>query len=333
MRSIFLISLLLSVLTVLNCSNSGDPEPDAIKKVKEDTTRQGVLLEYTVLPQLTDNTIKESEEPHFAYIDQRVSPKGTLLVFLGGTHSFPRQFQLFPRTASGLGYHVVNINYLNDISSRVCEDETDMKCFANYHEEVIFGNDESDAVKIDSGNSIVNRIIKLLQYLNAGHPSDGWAQYYATNGLLFSKVVFAGHSQGGGHAAYIASKVSVARVVLFCSPNDYSVKYQRVADWCNGELATTTDRFFGLNHKRDEIVSPSEQYAVWKALGMLTGSDTSSADKSTYKNFRALYTNYEPNPEATTLRLKHNMPVVDNVIPAGPEGDQLKKVWKHLLGD
>jgi predicted esterase len=58
------------------------------------------------------------------------------------------------------------------------------------------------------------------------HPFESWAQYLATpDSIDWSNIIVGGHSQGAGHAAYLAKFNSVNRVLLFSGPNDYSTAF------------------------------------------------------------------------------------------------------------
>jgi pimeloyl-ACP methyl ester carboxylesterase len=311
---------LVILMAAFGCSKTNDATPD------------DSFHTYKILPQDTDQAIEETNKPHFVFLDKSKILKDKLVIFIGGTDSAPSQYQLFSKAAASLGYHVVDLRYSNSVSTLICKDDDDGDCFTKFHEEIIFGGDQSSLVQVDAGNSIVNRLIKLLQYLQRNYPDDGWNQFYTGESLSYSKFVLAGHSQGGGHAAYLAYKYSVDRVIFYSAPNDYSIKYDLPAGWCSADFATASDKFYGLMHKRDNVVPPFEQYAIWEAMNMLSASDTSSADKSTYGNYRALYTNYEADPDASSHSL-HNVPVMDGALPAGIEGAHLKEVWNYLLGD
>ena len=316
------IVLFLSIWIITSCDDDGSV-------TKKDPTQ---FYEYQVLPQDTDAGIASSPDFHYAYLDTRVVSRGKLLVFLSGTDSHPKDYQLFSQTAASLGYHVVNLNYVNSEPVSRCFSDEDEACFSQFHEEVIFGSPESEFVNIDSTNSIYNRTIALLSYLHQQYPRQEWEQFYNSSALHYEKLVLAGHSQGGGHAAYFAKKFSINRLIVFAAPNDYSEKYDRPAAWCQSDFATSPTRFFGMLHKRDEIVSTSYQYAIWNAIKLLSTADTTSADGSAFTTSHALVTNYEPNPGATH-RLRHNVPVRDDAVPAGSEGEHLKTVWKYLLGN
>jgi len=304
--------------------------------VKHDSAANAIdtaFYEYKVLPQSTDSMITPSAEPHYAYLDTRMPAQNRLVLFLGGTKSHPADFQQFCRIAASLGFHVVNVNYPNTISTLICADKTNIECFENFRREILFGTDVSEYVNVDPANSIINRTVKLLQYLHHEHPGQKWDQYFHENALNFDAIIVAGHSQGGGHAAYLAYQYSVNRLIMFSAPADYSERYSQPAPWCENNFQTAADRFYGLMHKRDEIVPASEQYAIWKSMKMLMQDDTVSADGNAYQSHRALYTNFNPNPDAPTARLKHNVPAMDITLPSGDAGEQLKKVWAYLLTD
>ena len=198
---------------------------------------------------------------------------------------------------------------------------------------MLFGGTQSQLVVIKKANSISNRILKLLQRLHKINPSNGWDQFYEGSELLYSKFVLAGHSQGGGHATYLAQKFAVDRVVMFSSPTDYSDKEGKAASWLRNEFATSIDRFYGLTHKRDDTLTISKQYSIWKDMKLLAAADTSSADGSNFANFRALVTNFEPNTTAKVLPKYHNLTAQDYALPIGADRKHLKQVWIYLLGN
>lgn len=113
----------------------------------------------------------------------------------------------------------------------------------------------SSAGNVGLSDSIVNRFISLLDYLAYQTPSSQtipdpsfWSQFLITdssspystqphtvtvNGTPttipargvypdWSKIIIAGHSQGGGHAAFmgVVGPIPIRRVILFSAPND-----------------------------------------------------------------------------------------------------------------
>jgi pimeloyl-ACP methyl ester carboxylesterase len=319
MKKIRILICFFFLIQVTSCDQRSEP------------FKASTYYSYQVSPPSTDEEI-QSTISHSAFVDTRTTLKGKLLVFLGGTGTSPQNYSLISRTATQLGYHVINLSYPNTVDGQVCKDRADPKCFANYHEEVIFGGTQSDLVSVNKANSINNRILKLLQRLNNLNGNNGWNQFFDGSELVYSKFVLAGHSQGGGHAAYMAHKFPVDRVVLLSSPNDYSDVTNQPAAWCKNLFATSSERFFGLTHKRDEASSVSKQYAVWKGINMLKGADTVSADGSSFSGSNALVTDFNQNLNAKAP-VFHNLTALDNALPLGDNLAHLKEVWAYLMGN
>jgi len=275
---------------------------------------------YMVLPQSTDDSIASSTVHHYAFVDTRISQAGRLLVFLGSAGSAPQNYASLNKTATNLGYYVINLSYLNSIDGQACASQTDDNCFANFHEEMIFGVDKSTLIGINKFSCLTNRILKLLQHLHKLNSHNGWDQFYEGNELLYSKFVLAGHGQGGGHAAYLAQKVSANRLVVFSSPNDFSEVTGKPAPWLTNGFATVATEFYGLTHKKDSILDISKQYAIWKGMGMLEVADTVTADSSNFGNSKGLVTHFLPNPKTK------------RPPPAGNDRTQLKQAWTYVLG-
>lgn len=315
-----LVIIIILIITLTRCDQLKEP-------YKEPT-----YFSYTVLPQSTDVAITTTTLFHYATLNTRLTLQGKLFIFLGSTASKPENYSLLIKEATSLGYHVINLNYLNTVDEQVCKDKNDLGCFKNYHEEMIFGGKQSELVDVSVANSISNRIIKLLQYLQNLNPHDGWNQFYEDSDLIYSKIVLAGHGQGGGHAAYLAQKFSVDRLILFSSPNDYSNAFKQPATWCKDKFATTSDRFYSLVHKRDDALDLVKQHAIWKNIGLLDETDTSSAELPNYSSFHALVTHQIPNPTAKALPLYRNATAQDYALPIGADREQLKLVWLYLMG-
>ena len=51
------------------------------------------------------------------------------------------------------------------------------ECQWKVRREIITGVDTSPLVDVNAANSIVNRLEKLLSYLGAYYPKEGWGQY------------------------------------------------------------------------------------------------------------------------------------------------------------
>jgi len=102
---------------------------------------------------------------------------------------------------------------------------------------------------------------------------------------VWSNIIVAGHSQGGGHAAFLGLNLPkpVKRVVMFSAPND-NVKPQPTlsnpspdglpASWIVGPSTTPLANFWGLRNTREDRFGDFTTNN-WKALGGLGLSSNS----------------------------------------------------------
>ena len=113
------------------------------------------------------------------------------------------------------------------------------------------------AIRVDNtaAESIVNRLVKLLQYLDRNHPDAGWGSYIENGLPNWQRIVVCGQSQGAGMAAYIAKEHAVARAILFSSPWDFIEAGGRreLAPWLDSPSKTPPDRWFGGYHARENM--------------------------------------------------------------------------------
>jgi len=156
-------------------------------------------------------------------------------------------------------------------------------------------------VRTAATRGFVNRLTKLLAYLHARHPAEGWGQYLTNGQPDWTRIRVAGHSQGGGHAAFIAKQFAVDRAVYFSSPSDWRDGPNQPATWMGSPGATPAVRQYGFTHLRDPLGS------------------------------HQLTTDAAPNPAATTVSPLHGVPVVDAPTPRTASGAPLfEPVWIHL---
>ncbi|HEX8287387.1 MAG TPA: IPT/TIG domain-containing protein [Pyrinomonadaceae bacterium] len=288
-----------------------------------------------VNPQVTDAEINVNLEPHYVAINRSATPKNQLLVFLPGTGGLPQYYQLISNRAADLGFHVINLNYPNDEAVRdLCgAPNADLDCYARVRMEILDGTDRTNLVNVNRANSIENRLVKLLVYLQTQFPNDNWTQFLAANNsqIQWSKIVVAGHSQGAGHAGIIGRFHSVSRVIMFAGM-DFNGVAGAPANWIarpeTTPNATATDRFFGFSHTRDDSVNFTVLTTrVWTAYGMNNYGAVVNVDTTTppYNNTHSLTTNYDC---ANT----HGCTVVDAATPIGTGGTAVfRPVWEYLL--
>jgi len=223
-----------------------------------------------------------------------------LVVMLPGSNVGASGYTDFVEHAARLGYPAVSLAYLNrgTIGAACQATPGEEHCFMQARGEIVFGADvpdpqgvrySSDKVDVDAANSIVGRLIALIDHLavedrrwNSFLIPDRTSPYVAANRgpvrLNYRKLILAGHSQGGGHAALLAMRTRVARVVMLSSPDD--TDQSGTASWIRAESATPLDRFWGLIHENE---GPYGQHVmqVWSELGgagVGAGDNTSEVD-------------------------------------------------------
>jgi hypothetical protein len=117
-----------------------------------------------------------------------------------------------------------------------------------------------DGISIDpsfdnsGAESIVNRLVKLLMYLDREDPQQGLGSYLDNGMPRWSRIALTGQSQGAGMAAYVAKGHMLARVILFSSPWDFVApngKFQMMAPWLAMPAATPLEHWFGGYHQRE----------------------------------------------------------------------------------
>jgi predicted esterase len=210
-----------------------------------------------VKPSDTDLAISRFDDPHYILFNENTGPDVNLLVFLPGTGAKPPGPVPFLKAAADAGYRVISLAY-NDIPAinAFCPRQPDPACADNFRRMRIYGDGTAIEEDIDntSAESIVNRLVKLLQYLEKLEPELKWGGYLENGTLNWNRIAFAGQSQGAGMAAYIAKRHIVARVILFSSPWDFVVRNGNVrtlAPWILLPSKTPPERWFGGYHERE----------------------------------------------------------------------------------
>lgn len=274
-----------------------------------------------VKPILTDPNYTAVQDSHMV-IRNSSTQLNKLFLFLGGTNSSTQSYQAICIYAAQLGYDVINLSYINSIAAASLANNSDSLVFYKYRQEVCYGTPISPDVSVDSLNSIFTRTLKLIQYLHATYPSQNWNQYLINSTTInWSKIAVAGHSQGGGHACYLAKSHDVDRVLMFSSPNDYSNYYNHAANWLRTAGSTSINKHFAYLSVLDEVVSFDKQLHNLQGLGLYPFYDTTFTDNLNppYSYSHCLYTKQTPG----LAILYHNSTVKQSSIN--------QSVWNYML--
>lgn len=275
----------------------------------------------------TDPDIDDVIGVHHVAIGPAAGRIGRLLLFLPGTTASAQMYATLIERAAGTGYHAIGLAYENELAvNALCAGMGASGCHEDVRREVLLGSDESDRVDVGPSNSVYHRIESLLAYLDALAPYEGWGAFRNANGTLrWDRVVVSGHSQGAGHAAFIARLERVAQVVLFSGTEP--------APWTQaGDFATPAEDFHGFAHRLEPIYAPIQ--ASWDNIGIPgtpTGVDGAAPPFGGSQQLFTLNADCSGDPQSNGFY--HNCHCVDGWMPPSlPDGTPVfQPVWDHLF--
>lgn len=230
------------LLCVFPCAHSQSVEPELIK------------------PSKANPLVREFDERNVVLRPAKMDD-APILVFLPGTGGKPENPALLLRVAAEQGYRVLSLEYNdNPAVIQVCPKMPDRSCSEKFREMRVWGTGAgAPGVTNPVEESIVGRLVSLLQFLAKRHPSEKWEEYLTSdNEPVWARIAIAGQSQGAGMAAFIAKKDSVYRVLLFSSPIDFTkgqdTKGQNMvqfAPWLTWPSATPAERWYAERNVRE----------------------------------------------------------------------------------
>jgi len=267
-------------------------------------------------------------DSHYVYLNTTVAAKNVLVVHLPGSFGEPKRSTLFGTLAADLGFHSIGLMYPNAPTvASFCANTSDLLCYENVRREIVEGIDYSSSISIGANEGILSRLNKLLIYLHANFPTENWGQYLdANNNLVYNKLIFSGHSQGGGHAALIAKFYPIKRALCFSSPKDWSNYYNRPPGWLSpAAWQTTPESIYCFNHVLDEH---TRQLEIWDSLGVDNYGAPVNVDvnASPYSTTRQLTTTY-----AVPIGDEHSSTIQDNKTPKVAGVPVFLPVWTYML--
>lgn len=277
---------------------------------------------FYIPPHNIDTNYIAAQDSHAIIIDTNVTFNNKIFLFIGGTGSTTNQYVALMDYATTLGYVVINISYPNSVAANSLKSDSDSLAFTKYRQELCFGTPQSSYVTVDTFNSIHNRLIDLLNYLDTINNYYNWAQHLISSTQInWNSFAVGGHSQGSGHAAYLGKTYSLDRILMFSGPNDYSEYFSRPALWLSQPGSTSLNQYYSYLSLNDEAVPYWKQYANTGGLGLLTADDSTLVDPLSlpFNNSHCLYTTQTPG----LVILNHNVPVKNSL--------KNKEVWQYML--
>lgn len=137
------------------------------------------------------------------------------------------------------GYLVVGIAYANrqsvngDLCGPTAPGIAVDNCAGDVRREILEGVDHSRLVEVGMQDGVYNRLDRLLAYLTAQGltlPSQ-----FRSGAVNWSQVHVSGHSQGAGHAYYLAKNIGVRSACFLGGPYDFGDRVNPgsvpIADW------------------------------------------------------------------------------------------------------
>jgi len=161
--------------------------------------------------------------------------RGTLVVLLNGSGSSPSELTIDPSrnlfmSALESGNHVLAVAYRSDVAIlRMC-DSSRPDCYGASRSTLLTGvfapGADNSLADIRADEAIIARIDQALRHLVAVRPQAGWDAFIRSTAtapadrIAWPRVIASGHSQGGGHAAYLGKLFPLIRVVQLSSTCD-----------------------------------------------------------------------------------------------------------------
>ena len=283
---------------------------------------------FAVDPRDTDDRIEEWNEAHWIAVNPHVPANGRLLVFLPGSYVNADRTKLLLQCAANHGYRAINLRYPNSWTvGDLCRNSDDPDCHANIRLEIAEGIPTRGQLGLKPADSIVSRLVMLLRWLDERQPDLGWANFLTSRGLRWENLVLAGHSQGSGHAALLAKRHRVARVVVLGGPADFNLASNLPAPWLGWAGETPVEDHFGFVHYRDPGFPRTA--LAWNIMGLASVERPVNVDseRPPYGHSHQLYTNLD----LPSGRF-HASVANDGATPRSGEGVAVyEPVWKYLL--
>jgi hypothetical protein len=333
LRATILLLVLLAVVAIVVPKSEGsadddtavvapatDPPPSAPPPMLSTSTFQTLL----VPPADTDPAIDTWTSPHIAVAGDCYPQRGRLVLYLPGARNTVDAVRPFLENMALRCAHAIGLNYPVDTDST--EDCTTAPtfpdCFAAWRLEKTDGIDRSPHLSVTPANGIENRLEKLLRYLHAQRPNDGWDLYFDAWGLRWDRMALIGVSDGGSQVAMLAKLHLVARVALLSAPVDAVDSLEGKAPaWEHEPGVTPSDRYYAMTHLRDYYLAV--EVDGWDALGV-PRFPLVNVDSDNLEGAHRLVTSI---PCATVYPECTHSILVDPVL-----AEPLSQAWAYLLG-
>jgi hypothetical protein len=274
------------------------------------------------------------------------------VVYLPGTGGNAYQYiKGLLSSISLLDLHLISLSYLSTSYSvldmnRLCGDinynnNVDMTtCINQLHATVVFGSESSTIWQIHPSDSISHRLLLTLQSL--GHLDPSWKEFFSPSkthepsSVRWDRIIIAGHSQGAGHAGYIAATQLTYGAVLLSGIQDccsYSTYMNsNISPW-----VTPSTRLSILFHSYEDlkglIVANTDQYLPGLSPIEYTSASSTPLQQSQYFYVKDPVQNSSSCQSSS--RPEHSSTATDTCSPLDPwtqpTGYLYQRIWQHLI--
>ena len=175
------------------------------------------------------------------------------------------------------GYRMISLGWTNENDAFTAADDF----FENIRNELAYGEDSSPYVDVGPADSLVGRLVTLLDFLASTEPTVGWEAYRVpgqTSGadaIRWDLIVISGWSEGGAEAAWLARDHEVDSVVLISGPKDVGGPIEGEpelppAPWVGDPRVTPNCRHYGFYHQLEDT---EVLLLSWQLMGLLQPPD------------------------------------------------------------
>lgn len=206
---------------------------------------------YYINPDSTYPGIEKIHSGHFVTVNMSDTSGKKLLVSIPGTTGSADAMRYLDSVAALEGYHAISLDYPNNRNTASFINSTDKAAFNKFRQELDFGTPISDSISVDTLNSIINRITKLIIYLANTRTGEGWNNFLDHEQIIWERVTLAGHSQGAGHVSYIGHAFRVHKVIMLSGPQDFLANFDMPAPWLSADSKTPYNNYYSLLHEDD----------------------------------------------------------------------------------
>ena len=202
----------------------------------------GLLMRTLVVaPSQTAEGLSNAYGFHHVYWPLLLTRPNGAVIFMPGSGTEPGDYLEIVEAAAQQGQVAISLAYVNDRAvNSLCTDFT-TSCHGDLRQEVVFGTDSSPLVDVSAGESVEGRLAALLTHLQGEVPLVRWQDLQTPEGKPdWAKMTVTGHSQGAGHAAFIAQQTPVYRVVMLSGTEP--------AGWTVANDTTPSEAYYGFGH-------------------------------------------------------------------------------------